>query len=92
MVNCKLILRTCLTVDSFIYMAKQPMTGRVSLFRGKRREPLSITMTARHWRLLDEAASRLVLSRADLVALLIHKYARTVTIPSRLRDEEEEEG
>lgn len=74
-------------------MQKAPTTGRVSLFRGKvRGQPLSVTLTPQHWKLLDEAAKRLVLTRADLVALLIHKYARTVTIPSRLREEDKEEG
>ena len=66
-------------------MAKQPKTGRVSLFRGKiRGKPLTLTLTPRHWQLVDDAAARLVLTRADTVALLIHRYAATVTIPTHL--------
>jgi hypothetical protein len=66
-------------------------TGRVSLFRGKvRGKPLSVTLTPRHWRLLDEAAERLVLTRADLIALLIHKYGRTVTLPAKLRGDDDQ--
>jgi len=65
--------------------------GRVSLFRNKVRDkPLSVTLTKRHWALLDEAAERLVLTRADVVGLLIHRYARSVEIPTRLRDEDED--
>jgi hypothetical protein len=65
------------------------MAGRVALFRGKvRGRPLSVTLTPRHWRLLDEAAARLVLTRADLIALLIHKYAATVSLPMSLRPED----
>ena len=71
-------------------MAERPKTGRVSLFRGKLRgKPLSVTLTPRHWALLDDAAERLVLTRADTIALLIHKYAATVTLPTKLRDEDE---
>lgn len=69
-------------------MAKAKM-GRVALFRGKiRGKPLTVTLTPRHWRLLDDAAERLVLTRADTVALLIHKYAATAQLPARLRTEE----
>jgi hypothetical protein len=68
-------------------------TGRISLFRGKvRGKPLTVTLTPLHWRLLDEAAARLVLTRADVVALLLHRYARTVEIPSSknlVEDDEE---
>ena len=57
--------------------------GRVALFRGKvRGKPLTVTLTPAHWKLLDDAAERLVLTRADLVGLLLHRYARTVQIPS----------
>lgn len=70
---------------------KTPQAGRVALFRNKvRGKPLSVTLTERHWTLLNEAAERLVLTRADVVALMIHKYARTVTVPSRLRDDDVE--
>jgi hypothetical protein len=70
-------------------MAEQPKTGRVSLFRGKLRgKPLSVTLTPRHWALLDDAAERLVLTRADVVALLIHRYAASVAIPTNLHRDE----
>lgn len=73
-------------------MAEQPKTGRVSLFRGKLRgKPLSVTLTPRHWRMLDDAAERLVLTRADVVALLIHKYAASVTIPARLQADDHDD-
>jgi hypothetical protein len=59
--------------------------GRVSLFRGKvRGKPLTVTLTPRHWKLLDDAAFRLQLTRADVVALLLHKYARHVELPRTL--------
>ena len=62
----------------------------MSLFRGKvRGKPLSVTLTPRHWALLDDAAERLVLTRADVVGLLIHKYAAAVALPTRHRDEDE---
>ncbi|WP_291988233.1 hypothetical protein [Luteitalea sp.] len=62
----------------------------MSLFRGKvRGKPLTVTLTPRHWRLLDDAAERLVLTRADTVALLIHRYAETVQIPTTLRGADE---
>jgi hypothetical protein len=66
--------------------------GRVALFRGKLRErPLTVTLTPRHWHLLEEAAERLVLTRADLVGLLIHRYARTVQLPATLRTDDDDE-
>ena len=73
------------------YILQKP--GRLSLFRGKvRGKPLSVTLTPRHWQLLDDAAERLVLTRADVVALLIHKYGKTVTVPTvRRRDSAAEE-
>jgi hypothetical protein len=65
--------------------------GRIALFRNKvRGKPLSVTLTERHWKLLDDAAERLVLTRADVVALLIHRYARTVEIPARFRDHDQD--
>lgn len=71
-------------VDTIFAMPKS-LRGRVSLFRGKvRGRPLTVTLTKRHWALLDAAAARLVLTRADLVGLLIAKYAATVQIPTRL--------
>lgn len=67
-------------------MSKKPMAGRVALFRGKvRGKTMSVTLTPRHWALLDEAAERLVLTRADVIGLLLHKYAATVTLPNSAR-------
>ena len=61
------------------------LTGGVSLFRGKTRTVISFTLTPHHRALLDDAAQRLVLSRSDTLALLIHRYARTVQLPSTVR-------
>jgi hypothetical protein len=70
----------------------EPKLGRLSLFRGKvRGKPLSVTLTPRHWALLDDAAERLVLTRADVVALLIHKYAKTVALPTVRRRESDDD-
>jgi hypothetical protein len=60
-------------------------TGRVSLFRGKvRGKPLTVTLTPRHWRMVNAAAERLKVTRADLIALLIDQFASVVEIPFRL--------
>jgi len=65
--------------------------GRVALFRGKvRGKPLTVTLTPRHWKLLDDAARRLVLTRADVIGLLLHRYAATVTLPPSFEDREDE--
>jgi len=49
----------------------KPLAGRISLFRGKvRGKPLSVTLTPRHWALLDDAAARLVLTRADVIHIV----------------------
>ncbi len=53
--------------------------GPKALFRGKRRAPVSITLTPNHHILVKAAIVRLGLSRADLIGLLIEKYASTVT-------------
>ena len=64
------------------------LAGRISLFRGKiRGKPLSVTLTPRHWALLDDAAARLVLTRADVIGLLLHRYANSVTLPTTLPTE-----
>jgi hypothetical protein len=68
---------------------KKSQLGRVSLFRGKvRGRTMSVTLTPRHWALLDAAAERLVLTRADVIGLLLHKYAATVSLPNSARVEE----
>ena len=58
------------------------LRGPVSLFRGKiRGKPLTVLLTKRHWTLIDAAAKRLVLSRANLVGLLLENNAQTVQWP-----------
>ena len=54
--------------------------GRKSLFRNKIRNPVSITLTSFHHAKIERAKIRLGLTRADLIGLLIEKYADTVTI------------
>ena len=55
------------------------------MFPGKMRgRTLSFTATDTHLARLDAAAERLGLTRADLLALLIDRYAAVVEIPPRL--------
>ena len=59
--------------------------GRLSLFPGKRRgRTISITMTDAHYRRLDKTMHRLKLTRSDVLALLVDRYAEIVEIPPRL--------
>lgn len=61
--------------------------GRPSLFPGKRRgRTISITMTDAHYRRLEQAMQRLNLTRADLLALLVDRYADIVEIPPKLSE------
>lgn len=64
--------------------------GPVSLFRGKRRNPVSLTLTPEHHKKVETNMRRLGVTRADLLALLIEKHADSVTLPTtehgRLRD------
>jgi len=53
--------------------------GPPSLFRGKLRQPVSVTLTPQHHRKVAKAMRRLRLTRSDLIALLIDKHADTVT-------------
>ena len=53
--------------------------GARSLFPGKVRKPVSVTLTPEHLRKVTRAARRIGLSRADFIALLIDKHADTVT-------------
>ena len=53
--------------------------GPRALFRGKIRAPVSITLTPDHHMMVNAATVRLDLSRADLIGLLVEKYASTVT-------------
>ena len=58
---------------------RTPRPGPRALFRGKRRAPVTITLTPDHHLLVNAAMGRLGLSRADVIGLLIAKYASTVT-------------
>ena len=53
--------------------------GPKALFRRKLRAPVTITLTPNHHILVNAAMVRLGLSRADLIGLLIEKYASAVT-------------
>jgi len=59
--------------------SKKKRPGSPSLFRGKVRKPVSVTLTPEHHRKVTKAMRRVGLSRADLIALLIDKHADTVT-------------
>jgi hypothetical protein len=54
--------------------------GRKSLFRNKIRNPVSITLTDYHHNKVNKAKVRLGLTRADVIGLLIDRYADSVTI------------
>jgi hypothetical protein len=54
--------------------------GHVSLFRGKVRAPVSITLTQRHHDKVNANRKRLGVTRADFLALLIEKYADQVEL------------
>jgi hypothetical protein len=54
------------------------LPGQVSLFRGKIRAPVSITLTQDHHNKVDRGARRLGLTRSDFIGLLIEKNADTV--------------
>lgn len=54
--------------------------GPRSLFRGKVRAPVSITLTRQHHTKVRKAMRRLGLTRADTIALLIDRYADVVTL------------
>ncbi len=52
--------------------------GRPALFRNKVRKPVSITLTREHHEKVDKACRRTGLTRADLIGLLIERYADIV--------------
>jgi len=54
--------------------------GPRSLFRNKIRAPVTITLTREHHDKVNEAMRRLQVTRADMIGLLIEKYADTVTL------------
>lgn len=62
-------------------MSKRQLSGPTSLFRGKVRAPVSITLTKAHHRLLDDAQARLGLSRSDVIGLLVECFASSVRVP-----------
>ena len=66
-------------VERYVKSRRGTMRGPTALFRGKVRAPVTITLTPRHHALVNAAMARLDLSRADLIGLLIEKYASTVT-------------
>jgi hypothetical protein len=52
----------------------------MSLFRGKLRKPVSLTLTPAHHRKVNKSVRLLGITRADLIGLLIEKYADQVTL------------
>lgn len=57
--------------------------GPVSLFPGKRRAPVSLTLTPHHHKKVEQNMRRLGITRADLIGLLIEKHADSVTSPKK---------
>lgn len=58
------------------------MSGRASLFRGKVRAPVSLTLTPHHHDVVNRNKLRLGLTRSDFIALLIDRYADVVELDS----------
>jgi hypothetical protein len=56
------------------------VTGPNTLFRGKQRMPISVKLTQEHLAACARNAARLGLTRSDLIALLIEKFADTVVL------------
>jgi hypothetical protein len=54
------------------------VTGPHSLFRGKQRMPISVKLTQQHLDACARNAARLGVTRSDLIALLVERYADTV--------------
>lgn len=62
-------------------VAEPPLRrGPISLYQDKVRKPISVTLTLEHHAKVKKAMRRLALTRADLVGLLIDKYADTVVV------------
>ena len=55
--------------------------GRFSLFRGKTRHPITLTLTPKHHRQVAAAMRRLGLTRSDVIALLIDRFGDSVSLP-----------
>jgi hypothetical protein len=58
---------------------KPKRSGPKSLFRGKVRAPVSLTLTPKHHAIVTKNMDRLGLTPADLIGLLIEKYADLVS-------------
>ena len=58
---------------------KRKRPGPVSLFPGKVRKPVTLTLTPEHHRKVRKNTQHLGITRSDLIGLLIEKYADTVT-------------
>ena len=56
------------------------LSGPPSLFRGKVRAPVSLTLTPGHHEKVNRNMRRLDLTRADFIGLLIEKYADRVEL------------
>jgi hypothetical protein len=61
---------------------KNKRSGPKSLFRGKVRKPVTLTLTPEHHTVVRKNRERLGITRADLIGLLIEKYAEVVTSQS----------
>jgi hypothetical protein len=60
------------------------LSGPLALFRHRVRVPVSIALTARHHRIVNEGSKRTGLSRADFIGLLIEEHGEQVEIPHDL--------
>ncbi|OFW04603.1 MAG: hypothetical protein A3H96_09445 [Acidobacteria bacterium RIFCSPLOWO2_02_FULL_67_36] len=55
--------------------------GRKTLFPGKLRGmPLSVTLTPRHWAILNRAAVRLGITKADVIGALLDQHGKTLRL------------
>ena len=66
-------------------MPRRAKQGRPALFSHrfgiKVRKPVSLTLSARHHRMVKRATARLQITRADLFGLLVEHYADKVALP-----------
>ena len=58
----------------------EKIPGPVSLFRHKLRQPVTMTLTPRHHTMIKRAMKRTGLTRADVVALLIERFANDLNM------------
>jgi hypothetical protein len=67
-------------------MAKTSAMGRPAFFEKKiRQRPLTCSLTAEQWRIIDATSVRLKLSKSDVVGLLLEKHGAKLTIPAPRR-------